>query len=136
MSSPMEDAILCHIHEQSPTSLRRLYESLLAGNLIVPLASELTTDANGRTDVPVICIRLPDGEGCLPAFTSITQFLEWKGVGTPYTSLPVSQLFNMAMGMPEIDCIYVNYSGQQGTPKGKVTRAEFQLLAKGIFPEN
>jgi hypothetical protein len=136
MVDSIEEAILRHIREKSPASLRGLYEALLAGNLLVPVFSELTRDASGRTDVPVSCIRLPNGEGCIPAFTSVARLLECRQAGSQYAELPGPTLFKMASGMPEIDCIYVNYSERQGTPKGKVARLEFDSLARGIMPEH
>jgi hypothetical protein len=136
VAESVEESIRTHIREKSSASLRKLYESLLAGKLLIRLFSATTTDASGRTDVPVNCIRLPDGAGCLPAFTSLARFLESNEVGTLYTELRGAELFKMVSNMQEIDCIYVNYSEREGTPKGQITRPEFELLAKGIFPEN
>ncbi len=56
-------------------------------------------------------------------------------MGSEYVQLPGQTLFKMAADMPDIDCVYVNYSDQQGTPKGKVTRLEFEKLAQGFLPK-
>jgi hypothetical protein len=84
--------------------------------------------------VPARCVRLPGGEGALPAFTSVARLLEWKTAGSKYVKLPGATLFKMAVGMPEIDCIHVNYSENKGAPKGEVTRLEFEILAQGAVP--
>ena len=134
MTNPIEEAINGHIHQRSQSSLQDLYQALLAGDLLIPVFAEVATDASGRTDVPVTCVRLPTGEGCIPAFTSVSRLLEWKKMGSEYVQLPGKTLFKMAADMPEIDCVYVNYSDQQGAPKGKVTRLEFEKLAQVILP--
>jgi hypothetical protein len=136
MSQSIEGAIQRHIQQQSEESLRSLYQAPLSGRLLVPLFSELTTDAAGQTDLPLSCVQLPTGEKCIPAFTSVNRLLEWKNAGSKYTELPGGTLFDMATRMPEIDCIYINFSEQQGTPKGKVTRREFELLGRGRVPIN
>lgn len=135
-SSSIEDAIMHHVREMSPRSLRSLYETLLAGSFLVPLHRPLWTDAEGRTHIPARCHRLPDGEGCLPAFTSEARLLEWKADGSLYAELSGGKLFEMAKDMPEIDSIFVNISENARSPKGKVTRAEFDMLSRGLFPEN
>jgi hypothetical protein len=134
MSNSLEEAIWKQIHERSQPSLWNLYEVLLEGNLLVPVFERLKTDSIGRTDVPVICVRLSDGEGCLPVFTSVKRLLEWKQNGAKYIEMRGRALFEMANGIPEIDAIYCNYSEIKGSPKGKVSRAEFSLLAKGVLP--
>jgi hypothetical protein len=136
MSDAIEEAILRQIQEKSRASLRSLYEALLAGNLLISVSGGLTKDAAGRTDVPVNCVRLSNGEGRIPAFTSVARFLEWKEVGSQYAEMPGLTLFKIAGGMPEVDCVYVNYSERQGTPKGKITRPEIELLAQGVLPKN
>ena len=118
----------------SSASLRNLYQAILSGTLAVPLFADLAKDPCGRTDVPVRCIRLPDGEGCLPVFTSAGRLLEWYKEGSKYAEMPGRTLFEMVSAMPEIDCVFVNYSEVKGTPKGKISRQEFELLARGILP--
>jgi hypothetical protein len=135
MAISIEESILRHVRDKSSASLRNLYESLLDGTMLVRLFSEITTDTSGKNDLPVNYFRLADGLGCLPAYTSLARFLEWNEVGSRYTELQGRKLFRMVTDMPEIDCIYVNYSAEQGTPKGKIGRREFELLGKGIFPE-
>jgi hypothetical protein len=135
MPNPIEDAAQEHILTKSPESLRNLYQAMLSGTLIVPLFADLAKDGAGKTDVPVRCIRLPDGEGCVPVFTSVGRLLEWKKEGSKYAEMPGRTLFEMVRAMSEIDCMFVNYSEVKGTPKGKISRPEFELLARGILPE-
>jgi hypothetical protein len=132
----IEDAALEHIRTMSAASLRNLYQALLSGRLMVPLSADLTKDAAGRTDVPVQCIRLSNGDGCVPVFTSVDRLLEWKKEGTKYAEMPGPTLFVMVSGMLDIDCVIVNCSDVKGPPKGRISRPEFELLARGILPEN
>ena len=134
MTSPIEAAANKHIDERSTASLQNLYRLMLSGKLLVPVFASLSKDASGRTDVPARCIRLPNGEGCLPVFTSVGRLLEWRKEGSEYVEMPGRTLFEMARAMTEIDCIYVNYSDRPGTPKGEITRAEFESLAQGRLP--
>lgn len=137
LSSPVEDAIMQHVREMSSISLRSLYEALLVGSFIVPVHSPVWIDAEDRTHVPARCLRLqPSGEGCLLAFTSESRLLEWNADGSMYTELSGSKLFEMASSMNDVDSIFVNFSENSPSPKGKVTRAEFEMLAQGAFPEN
>jgi len=135
MSDTIEEAAQNHIRDKSHASLRDLYNALLSGTLVVPLFADLAKETGGRTDVPVRCIRLSDGEGCLPVFTSVDRLREWKTDGSKYAEMPGRTLFEMVNAMPEIDCVYVNYSEHKGTPKGKVSRREFESLARGELPE-
>jgi hypothetical protein len=130
----IEEATLEHIQTQSRASLRKLYQALLSETLLVPLFADLTEKAPGQTDVPVRCVRLSDGKGCLPVFTSVARLLEWQKEGSKYAEMPGRTLFEMVSAMPEVDCVFVNFSDQKGTPKGKVSRQEYVLLAKGILP--
>jgi hypothetical protein len=134
-ANSIEDAALLHIDRRCKASLGNLYRSLLSGTLVVPLFAALTKDAAGRTDVPVRCIRLADGEVCVPVFTSVDRLLEWKKDGSKYTEMCGRRLFEMVTAMPEIDFVFVNYSDVGGAPKGKITRPEFELLAQGVVPE-
>jgi hypothetical protein len=134
MSNAIEEAVQNHIQNKSRVSLCGLYQAMLSGTLLVPLFADLAKDATGRTDVPVRCIRLPNGEGCLPVFTSADRLREWKAEGSKYAEMPGSTLFEMVSGMPEVDCVYLNYSERKGTPKGKLGRHEFESLARGILP--
>jgi hypothetical protein len=134
MTKSIEDAAQAHIRDNSQDSLRGLYRALLSGRLVVPLWVEPTKDAAGHTKMPVRCVRLPNGEGCLPVFTSVDRLLEWKKDGSVYAEMPGDTLFKMVSAMQEIDFVFVNYSDRQGTPKGKLTRAEFDLLAQGVLP--
>jgi hypothetical protein len=136
MTNAIEDAAFAHIREKSPASLRELYMALLSGTLLVPLAADLKTDHAGRTDVPARCIRLADGQGCLPVFTSETRLLEWQPMGAKFAEMSGPALFNMVTAMPEVDAIFVNYSEQTASPKGSISRPEFDLLAQGICPTN
>ncbi|HZL87777.1 MAG TPA: SseB family protein [Pirellulaceae bacterium] len=135
LSDAIEAAALTHIRERSNSSLQGLYRALVSGRLLVPLFSDLTTH-EGKTDVPVRCFRLPSGEGCIPAFTSVQRLLEWDPGGSLYAEMPCQKLFVMATGMLDIDAIFVNYSHEKGVPKGMITRPEFELLAQGVFPKN
>jgi len=134
MPNLIEEAALHHIREKSRASLRNLYEAMLSSKLLVPLAAKLTRNAVGQTDVPVVCLRLPNGEGCLLAFTSEARLLEWRREGSLYAEMPARTVFKMASGMLEVDCICVNGSDREGTPKGKVVREEYESLARGILP--
>jgi hypothetical protein len=135
MLNSIEKAAQLHIEHRSSESLQVLYKAILSGEFLVPLFADLAKDSARGTDVPVRCVRLPNGEGCLPVFTSVERLLEWKRNGSKYTEMPSRMLFEMVSAMPEVDCVFVNYSEQKGAPKGKLTRREFELLARGITPE-
>ena len=134
MSNPIEEAILRHIQEGSQVSLWYLYNVLLAESLVVPISGELREDEAGQTKVTVVCVRLPDGKGCIPAFTSDTRLFEWKPSGCQVMEIPTRTLFEMAVGMSHADCIYLNLSERQETPRGIISRLEFELLAQDIYP--
>ena len=136
MANAIEDAALAHIRRKSPNSLHELYMALLSGKLLVPLATDLKTDNAGRTDVPARCVRLENGQGCLPVFTCDTRLLEWQPGGAKYAEMPAQTLFKMASKMAEVDCVFLNYSEHKRSPKGSISRAEFELLAQGICPVN
>lgn len=135
LSNFVEDAIMQHIREMSASSLRSMYEALLGGRFLIPVHSPVSTDADGRTHVPARCLRFGD-VGCLLAFTSESRLLEWKAEGSLYTELTGRKVFEMASGMSSVDAIVVNFSESAPSPKGKITRTEFEMLARGLFPEN
>ena len=136
MRNLIDTAAQKHIQERSRSSLSELYTALLSGRMLVPIFANATADAAGRLDVPARCLRLPTGEGCLPAFTSLDHLLEWDRNDPKYIELSGRAIFEMASAMPEVDCIYVNYSEHSRAPKGKVTRPEIALLARGIMPSD
>jgi hypothetical protein len=135
LSKVVEDAIVQHIREMSASSLRSMYEALLVGHFLIPVHSPVSTNADGHTHVPARCLRF--GEvGCLLAFTSESRLLEWKAEGSLYAEFIGRKVFEMASGMRNVDAILVNFSENSSTPKGKVTRKEFEMLARKVFPEN
>ena len=135
MPNLIEDAAWEHIRERSPGSLKALYKAMVSGKLLVPLSGEIDKGSPGQARLPVRCVRLSNGAGCVPAFTSVGRLLEWKSEGSKYAELTGPALFDMVTRMPEVDCVIINYSKQKGTPKGRVNRGEFELLAKGILPD-
>ena len=65
----------------------------MSGTFVVHLLAALSKDSAGQTDVPARCIRLPNGEGCLPVFTSVERLLELHKDGSKYTEMPARMLF-------------------------------------------
>ena len=109
MQPPIEQAAERHIRDKSAETLRDLYQALVAGKLMVPLFADVTTDASGRA-----CARSmpasPNRGGMLARVYFVDRLLEWKKAGSKYAEITGLDVFKMAVGMAEVDCIYVNYS--------------------------
>src|ERR1051325_1884959 len=103
MLSPLDESIQRHIDEACATSLANLYRTLLTCELIVPIVGEVSRVDSAHSSLPLRCIRLSDGTGCLPVFASVSRLLEWKPEGALYVPLLGLNLFRAARDVPAID---------------------------------
>jgi len=102
-----------------------MYKTFLAEEFYVPVSEPVQEIQIGHHDVPVICIRMEDGTGALPAFTTMEHLFQWKPEGCLYISLAGRSLIAMAIGMNDISEIAINPCD---APRGRVPRVDFERM--------
>lgn len=125
MTNLIEVAIATFSANRTDDNLSRLEHVLLAEKLIVPVAGDVDEFAKDLWDIPAICLRLEDGSGALPTFTSLKRLLTWEAEGCKFVSLTGRQVLGMARDMEVVDQVTLNHST---APRGAIPRSEFDRL--------
>lgn len=125
MPNLIEAAVASFSADRTDDNLSRLEHVLLAEKLIVPVSGDVAEVADGSLDIPAVCLRLADGSGALPTFTSVERLLSWEAEGCEFVSLTGRQVLAMARDMESIDQVTVNHST---APRGAIPRSEFDRL--------
>jgi hypothetical protein len=129
---------------ENPENRKKVYEALLGSMLLVPVP-EIPADLSGlgpglhtATSKTLIQLRRITDRNQIQvtaAFTDLEALKNWDP-NTPYLGLNAPDLFRLVMGT-DIQEVAINPfdPGQKMIrPGGRVTRAELELLAKGIVP--
>jgi hypothetical protein len=129
---------------ENPENRKKVYEALLGSMLLVPVP-EIPADLSGlgpglhtATSKTLIQLRRITDRNQIQvtaAFTDLEALKNWD-LNTPYLGLNAPDLFRLVMGT-DIQEVAINPfdPGQKMIrPGGRVTRAELELLAKGIVP--
>lgn len=124
MTNLIEVAVATFSADRTDDNLSRLEHVLLAEKLLVPVAGDVDEFAKDLWDIPAICLRLEDGSGALPTFTSVKRLLTWEP-GCKFVSLTGRQVLGMARDMEVVDQVTVNHST---APRGAIPRSEFDRL--------
>lgn len=125
MPNLIEEAITRFSADRTDDNLALLEHVLLAEKLIVPVAEGVEEIAQDHWDIPAICLRLEDGSGALPTFTSVKRLLTWEPDGCKYVSVTGRQVLGMARDMEAVGQVTVNHST---APRGAIPRSEFDRL--------
>lgn len=125
MPNPIEVAIVSFSADRTDDNLSRLEHVLLAEQLILPVAGDVEEVTKDVWDVPAICLRLEDGSGALPTFTTVERLLTWEPEGCKFVSVTGRQVLGMARDMESVDQVTVNHST---APRGAIPRSEFDRL--------
>lgn len=127
--------------KENPENRKNLYEALLGAMLLIPvpeIPSGLgpglqTTKTNVQLKFTPILDR--DKRQVAPAFTDVEALQNWDP-NTPYVGLKAQEFFRLVMGT-DFHAIVINPFDpirKMIRPGGRVTRAELDLLSKGIAP--
>ncbi len=121
---------------------KKLYEELLSSTLTIPtreLPEGLRTPGKRPTEpntkIDMIVLNDKNGQKVTPAFTDSEALRTWDP-NTPSLGLKSQALFQMVMGT-DIQGVVINPFDpirKMIRPGGFVTRAELDLLAKGLVP--
>lgn len=125
MASRLDDAIVAYTKDRTDARFLSMYKTLLAEDFCVPVSEPVQEIQSGHHDVPVICMRMEDGTGALPVFTTMEHLVQWKPEGCLYISLVGRALIAMAIGMNDISEIAINPCN---APRGRIPRADFERM--------
>jgi hypothetical protein len=129
---------------ENPENRKKVYEALLGSMLLVPVA-EIPADLSGlgpglhtaTSKTQIQLRRITDGNQIqlTAAFTDLEALRNWEP-NTPYLGLNAPDLFRLVMGtdIQEVAINPFDRSRKMIRPGGRVTRAELELLSKGIVP--
>jgi hypothetical protein len=129
---------------ENPENRKKVYEALLGSMLLVPVP-EIPADLNSlgpglhtatsKTQIQLRRITDRNQIQVTAAFTDLEALRNWDP-NTPYLGLNAPDLFRLVMGtdIQEVAINPFDPSRKMIRPGGRVTRAELELLAKGIVP--
>jgi hypothetical protein len=129
---------------ENPENRKKVYEALLGSMLLVPVA-EIPADLSGlgpglhtatsKTQIQLRRITDRNQIQLTAAFTDLEALRNWDP-NTPYLGLNAPDLFRLVMGtdIQEVAINPFDPSRKMIRPGGRVTRAELELLSKGIVP--
>ncbi len=110
------------------------HERLLEAVLLLPVAERPNQVEGWQTaqqETPIQLIVTQDkGETVMLAFTDTAGLLRWRPAGCAFVGMPAADVFPLAIAS-RFASIVVNVAGPTG---GRITRREFQFLAKGVLP--
>ena len=122
-------------------SRKKLYETLLGSMLLVPVP-EIPTGlvpglhtATNETRIQLTAVADRNRVQVTSVFTDLEALRNWDP-NTPYLGLKAQELFRLVMGT-DIQAVVINPFDpirKMIRPGGRVTRAELELLSKGLVP--
>ncbi|PYU22364.1 MAG: hypothetical protein DMG30_15075 [Acidobacteria bacterium] len=136
--------LLTAMHEialnDTPAKRKQLYAELLQAALILPTPEVsgkpgLQT-SDGQTTIQIIGIKDANNVDVTPVFTDDEALRNWDP-NTPSIALKARALFEMLVPLPFQEVIINPFDPRRKMlrPGGRVTRREFESLAKGVPPE-
>ena len=124
----------------TPATRKKLYAELLRATLILP-TPEISGKpgpqvSDGRTAIQLIGIKDGSNIDVTPAFTDDEALRNWDP-NTPSIALKAQALFEMVVPLPFQEIVINPFDPRRKMlrPGGRVTRREFESLAKGVPPE-
>lgn len=127
--------------DDTPEKRRTVYAELLAAVLLVPTPETTFPPgahvADGTMSFQIIGIKDASGKDVTPAFTDDEALRNWDSK-TASVGLRAADYFKMVASIPAFQEIVINpfVAGRKMIrPGGRVTRREFESLAKGVLPD-
>lgn len=127
--------------QDNPDNRKRLYSALLRSMLIIPVPNTpagskpgLNTAA-GNLELQMITMRDKQGRKVTPVFSDVLALRTWDP-NTPYEGFKAQEFFKL-LATTDVEEIVVNPFDpirKMVRPGGRITRAEFDLLARGDIP--
>lgn len=125
MVSRLENIISAYTKKEPGAEFVSIYKVFLVENLCVPVSRPAHEIRAGVHDISCMCIRMSDGTGALPVFTTMDHLLQWKPGGCLYITLTGRSVVGMAIGMDSISEITINPGS---APRGRIPRADFARM--------
>ena len=126
------DAMTALTADDTPENRQALYAALLHSTFIVPTTHPLT-GSNGMShdlDIDRLVTDTHDGQLVLFVFTDEDSLRQWQTENSPYSVLPASDTFQLAL-KHQAGSIQINPSGTVG---GSISAGEIAALARGVTP--
>jgi len=142
-NSPLERAMHELALKECPENRKNVYEALLAAMLLIPVPEippgldrgpglhTTTTEVQFQFSMPLD----RNNKRVAPAFTDAEALQNWDP-NTPYIGIKAQEFFRLVMGT-DVQAVVINPFDpirKMIRPGGRVTRAELDLLSKGIVP--
>lgn len=124
----------------TPENRAHMYGELQKAKLILP-TPEISGKsgvrlADGKTSIQLIGIKDSSGAEVIPVFTDDEALRNWDP-NTPSVALNANAFFQMILPLPFTEVIINPFDPirKMIRPGGRVTRWEFEALARGVLPE-
>jgi SseB protein N-terminal domain/SseB protein C-terminal domain len=124
----------------TPAKRKQLYAELLKATLILPTPEVIgkpgLQTSDGQTTIQIIGIKDANNVDVTPAFTDDEALRNWDP-NTPSIALKARAFFEMLVPLPFQEVVINPFDPRRKMlrPGGRVTRREFESLAKGVPPE-
>lgn len=118
MQNKLDEIIALHASDPSSETERQLNETFLGSTLLVPILGPISREGD-QHDIPVLCLKSPEGIGGMPVFTSLSHLYEWKPQGQMHIAIGGRKALELALSIKEISEVWVNISG---VPRGRIPR--------------
>lgn len=124
----------------SPATRKQLYSELLRAVFILPTPGVSgrpgPQTSDGKTTIQIIGIKDANNVDVTPAFTDYEALRNWDP-NTPSIALKAGALFEMLVPLAFQEIVINPFDPRRKMlrPGGRITRREFESLAKGVLPE-